>query len=124
MATVAEDLVTALAAATWVTITKPTLTVKENKETDLLLSYGWISSGTEEVSPETLGGHYGTREVPFEIYIACESATNQALYKSNIETIIPALSVTGGWYELTSYPHEQTLRRHTFRVTGRKIYLA
>jgi len=124
MATVAEDLVTALAAATWVTITKPTLTVKENKEQDLKLGFGWVSSGSEEVTAEALGSNFGTREVPFEIYIACESATNYDLYKSNIETLVPALSVTGGWYELTSYPHDQTLRRHTFRVTGKKIYLA
>lgn len=120
--TVASDIVTALAAATWTTISKPTLTEKQKKEAELTLGTGWVWSGKETIDNQALGsGTFGERETPFEIYIANESAANYALYKSNLETLLPAISVTGGWIEVTGFPEDNTLRRYSVRCVGRHV---
>ena len=123
--TLADDIVTYLAAATWTGITKATLTNKDTKEADLALGKGWVWSGKEDLDQQSLGtGTFGERETPFEIYIANESSANYELYKTEIERLIPLQSVTGGWWEITGYPPDKTLRRYTFRCTGRQVKIS
>lgn len=118
----ADDIVTAIHAATWTTITEPFMTVREDKQAELTVGKGWVSSGKQVVNPNTLGtGNYGERETPFEIYIACSTDANYVLYQSNIETIVNAASITGGWWEITEYIMEPFRNRHDFHCTGREV---
>lgn len=119
-----DDIITAINAATWSTITKPVMSVRDEKEAELKLGTGWVSSGKETLDPQALGSQFGPRETPFEIHIACETAANYVLYQSNIEAIIAAKVVTGGWWEVTEFFHDDVLRRHTFHCAGKQVVIS
>ena len=119
-----DDIITAINTATWSTIAKPTMSVRDEKEADLKLGTGWVQSGKEVLDPQALGSQFGPRETTFEIYIACETAANNVLYQANLEAIITAKVVTSGWWEITEFMHDDVLRRHDFHATGKQVVIS
>lgn len=116
---------TYLTAATWTGITKPTLYTQHDRQAELKTGTGWVSSENQNVDPNTLGpGNYGERTTEFEIYIACASNANNLLYEAEIESLINAKSVTGGWWEITEYLHDELKNRHDFHCRGMETKLS
>jgi len=118
--TLADTIAASLMAETWTTITEPVLTAQHDQQGELKVGYGWVSSGKETRSPEQLGGTVGPRETPFEIFIACATDANNLLYETAITGFIDNKAVTGGWWEITDFFHNELKNRHDFHCAGKQ----
>jgi hypothetical protein len=116
----ASDIITALAAATFTTITKPTLTVHTVKAQELKVGYGWVDSGDEIAKRVTFGPTPKfERTTPFEIFVVCATEANYLLYKTEFEKFIAAKAVTNGFWDCKGFPKETwSLGRYNFVLTG------
>lgn len=122
----ADDIITELGSS-WNTsvIAKPTLIAWHDKINDQKTANGWVKSGTETLEPDILGNQaFGMRSTPFEILIVAETETNYDKYKSEVERIIFAKSVTAGFWEISSYQDDQfsrTTKRFNLHVIGQQV---